>query len=348
LRKMPLMPRLTHKPLTISLFAAALLLTGKATAQNNTEVLSQIGHLIDDALFFSDQYMTPAADAAIYQSSSGWITTPKERDLWEVSIGLHANIFSTPKSDRIFTINNADFSFFELEQGTSAAVPTALGNKDQVFLTGMLGNSPVRLETPQGINMETVAYPYLQGSVGLWFGTELVVKYSSHVKLKKSDYQVYGFGVKHNISRYFKSLREQRIHIAVLAAYSKEDISFNFLNVQTDYGTLGINKINGLVDTWQFQLSASQEFWDNLEFMASFVGNTSEVKYRVSGETGSIEDLVPLQSILNERLREIYKTRINYMGEVGAKYNIGKFSVQTIIAFGKFVNTNVSLQYLLK
>ncbi|RYD93452.1 MAG: DUF1080 domain-containing protein, partial [Sphingobacteriales bacterium] len=237
---------------------------------------------------------------------------------------------------------------FQLEEGNTAAVPTALGNKDQVILTGMLGDSPVRLETPQGINMETVAYPYLQGSVGLWYGTEVVVKYSPHVKLKKSDYQVYGFGLKHNISRYFKSLKEQKIHIAVLAAYSKEDISFNFLNVQTDYGSLGINKINGLVDTWQFQLSASQEFWDNLEFMGSFLANTSDVRYRVTGDTGGIEEIIPLQSVLNTRLREIYKTRINYIGEFGTTYKLGNFNVQAIVAFGKFVNTNVSLQYLFK
>ena len=330
------------------MIATALLCTGGLAAQSTQDILEDMGRLIDDALFFSDQYITPITDAAVYQSSSGWITTPKERDVWEVSFGIHTNIFSTPKSDRLFVLNNSDLTFFQLEEGSSVALPTALGDKKQVYLTGMLGDSPVRLETPQGINMETVAYPYLQGSVGLPYGMELVVKYSPHVKLKKSEYQVYGFGLKHNISRYFKSLEAKRTHIAVLAAYSKEDVSFNFLNVQTNYGSLGINRINGLVDTFQFQVSASQEFWDNLEFMGSFIANTSDVKYRVSGETGSIEQIVPLQSVLNQRLREIYKTRVNYIGEFGTKYKLGNFSIQGIVAFGKFVNTNVSLQYLFK
>jgi len=330
------------------MIAAALFCSGGLAAQSTQQIIADMGRLIDDALFFSDQYITPITDAAVYQSSSGWITTPKKRDVWEVSFGFHANIFFTPKSDRLFVINNSDLTFFQLEDGTSAAVPTALGNKNQVYLTGMLGDSPVRLETPQGIDMETVAYPYLQGSVGLPFGTELVVKYSPHVKLKKSEYQVYGFGLKHNISRYFKNLEAQRIHIAVLASYSKEDVSFNFLNVQTNYGSLGINRINGLVDTYQFQLSASQEFWDNLEFMGSIIGNTSNVKYRVGGETGSIEQIVPLQAVLNQRLREIYKTRVNYIGEFGTTYKLGNFNIQGIVAFGKFVNTNLSLQYLFK
>jgi hypothetical protein len=343
------MQKLMHKPaVTILSFVAALLCTGKAVAQNTQEVAADIGRLITDALFFSNQYVTPATDAAVYQQSSGWITSPRERDLWDVQVGFHTNVFFTPKRDRVFAINNSDFVFFELEEGNSASVPTALGNDKQVWLTGMLGDSPVRLETPEGMDMEVVAYPYLQGSVALPWGNEVIIKYSPQVNLKKSNYQVYGFGLKHNISRYFPALKERKVHIAVLAAYAKEDVSFNFLNVQTDYGSLGINRINGLVDTWQFQVSASQQFWDDLEFMGSFIVNTSDVKYRVGGETGTIEEIVSLQAVLNERLKSIYKTRVNCIGEFSAAYNIGNFNVQTIVAFGKFVNTNISLQYLFK
>jgi len=131
----------------------------------------------------------------------------------------------------------------------------------------------------------------------------------------------------------------------VLGAWSKEDVSFEFLNVKTDYGTLGINQINGLVDTYQLQASGSKEF-GKFEVMGSFMYSVSDVKYKVSGETGTIEETIPLQQILNSRLKSIYKTRINYIGEAAIKYNIGKFNVQTILAFGKFLNTNVSLQYL--
>ena len=337
------MRELMHRQTVLNImFAAVLLCTGKATAQ--AQELQQIGHLIDDALIFSDKYITPATDAAVYQSVSGWITSPKKTKLWEATIALHVNAFLTPQSDRTFTIHNSDLSFFQLEEGTSATVPTAVGNKHQVFLHGQLGESDVRLETPQGINMKTVAYPYLQGSLGLPLGTELVIKYSPQVNLKKSNYQVYGFGLKHNISQYFDTITQKKFHLAALVAYSKEDISVNFLNVETDYGTLGINRINGLVDTWQGQLSGSKEF-GRWEAMGSFIVTRSEFKYRVSGDTGTIEDIIPLQYILNTRLKEIYKTRVNYIGEAAIKYNIGNFNVQTVLAFGKFINSNVSLQY---
>jgi len=321
-----------------------LLCTGKATAQ--AQELQQIGHLIDDALIFSDSYITPATDAAVYQSVSGWVTTAKKPKLWGATIELHVNAFVTPQKDRTFVIRNSDLSFFQLEEGTSATIPTAVGNKNQVYLHGQLGDSDVRLETPQGINMKTVAYPYLQGSLGLPYGSELVVKYSPQVNLKKSNYQVYGVGLKHNISRYFDSITQKKFHLAVLAAYSKEDISVNFLNVETDYGTLGINTINGLVDTWQGQVSASKEY-GRWEVLSSFIVTSSKFKYKVGGDKGTIENLIPLQDILNYRLKEIYKTRVNYIGEAAIKYNIGNFNIQTVLAFGKFINTNVSLQYII-
>lgn len=338
------MPKLTHKAFINGLYAVFLCTAGNATAQTDTEALQQIGHLINDALFFSDQYVTPATDAAVYQSTSGWVRSPKAKKLYEVSFGLHANVFFTPQRDREFDIYNTDFEFFQLEAGDYATVPSALGNDDQVYLVGMLGDSEVRLESPEGIDMETVAYPYLQGGIGLWAGTELIVKYSTRVKLKKSEYQVYGIGLKHNLSQYFKKLEEQKVFFSVMAAYSNEDVSFNFLDIQTDYGTLGINTINGIVDTWQFQLNGSKE-WGRWEAMGGFIVNTSDVKYKVGGEKGSIENLLPLQDVLNKRLESIYKTRMNYIGEMAIKYNIGNFDIQTMLAFGKFANTNISLYY---
>ncbi|GGB86576.1 hypothetical protein GCM10007424_28330 [Flavobacterium suaedae] len=333
--------RFKIKQLLVCIFA---LTAGKTVAQSDIEVMEQMGHLINDALFFSDQYITPATDAAVYQAASGWIASPKKRELWDVSISLRTNVFFTPQSDREFTINNSDFTFFQLEEGESATVPTALGNKHQVYLSGQLGDSEVRLETPQGINMQTVAYPYLQGAIALWGGTELIAKYSTKVKLKKSNYQVYGFGLQHNISQYFKKLEAKKLHLAAMVGYSNEEVSFNFLDIQTDYGTLGISEITGLVDTWQFQLSGSKEF-GSFEVMGSFIVNTSGVEYEVGGEKGSIEEILPLQQVINTRLKEIYKTRVNYIGEAGISYKFNNFSIQSILAFGKFVNTNIAFGY---
>lgn len=333
-----------RKSVKIIIFLIAFLCFTDEAKSQSSQTFEDIGHLLNDALFFSDQYITPATDAAVYQAASGWMTSPKKRKLWDVTLGLHSNVFFVPKRDRSFGIKNSDFSFFQIEGAASATVPTALGNDSQVYLVGDLDGEQIRLKSPEGIDQETVFYPYLQGSVALWFGTEVLVKYSTKTKLKKGDYQVYGFGLKHNFSQYFKKLEAKKIHLAALAVYSKEDISFDFISIPTQYGSLGINRLNGLVDTWQFQVNGSKEF-KNFELMAGIIANTSKFKYVVGGGKGEIEDVIPLQEILNKKLEEIYKTKTNMIGEISGRYQIKKVFLQSVIGFGKFVNTNFSVQY---
>ncbi len=79
--------------------------------------------------------------------------------------------------------------------------------------------------------------------------------------------------------------------------------------------------------------------------MTSFITNKSDFTYDVSGPKGAIENIIPLQDIVNIKLQEINKTKVNAMGELSCRYRISKLFLQSSIAFGKFVNSNVSLQY---
>lgn len=304
-----------------------------------------INNLLNDAIWYTDAFFTPATDAAIYQASSGWVATPQQKKLWDVNVSVHTNVFFVPKANRKFTIRNSDFSFFTIENQASATVPTGLGNDDQVSLVGYIDDgvnqNEVRLKTPEGINMETVVYPYLQASMGIGRGLEVVAKYSSNVKLKKGDYQVYGAGVKYNLSQYLKAMQAKNVYLSTFLGYSKEEITFDFLNASTEqYGSLGINKITGLIDTWQMQVNASKK-WNHFEAMAGVITNASNIKYEVAGET----TFAPIQSYLNVRLSEIYKKKINSIGELSGRYQFNHFFTQANFSFGKFANVNISVQY---
>lgn len=317
----------------------------KANAQSS-QALQELGDLIGDAIFFTDKYITPATDAAVYQAASGWVNTPKKAKLWDFTLGLHGNVFFVPQSDRSFRLSNSDLSFFTIENQSvdSALTPSTLGSDQYVTLIGELDGSPVSLKTPEGINREVVFYPYLQASLGLLYGTEIIAKFSPKVNLKNVEYQVYGLGLKHNLSQYFAGLERRNLHLSVLAAYSKEDLTVRFLDVQTSYGNLGLNALNSLIDTWQFQLNGAKRF-NKFELSAGFIMNTSEFEYKVNGPKGAIEEIIPLQSVLNGELKSIAKTKFNCIGEVSGRYQFSQFYIQPTVAFGKFVNSNLSLQY---
>ena len=140
-----------RKSVKISVLLVAFLCFANKAKSQTSQTFEDIGHLLNDAILFSDQYITPATDAAVYQAASGWMTSPKKRKLWDVTLGLHSNVFFVPKRDRSFEIKNSDFSFFQIEGATPATVPTALGNDSQVYLVGDLDGEQIRLKSPKGL-----------------------------------------------------------------------------------------------------------------------------------------------------------------------------------------------------
>ncbi|MDV7398248.1 DUF6588 family protein, partial [Arthrospira platensis SPKY1] len=80
------------------------------------------------------------------------------------------------------------------------------------------------------------------------------------------------------------------------------------------------------------------------EFVGSIVTNKSWFVYRAGGnpsdEVGRF-----FNDLVNVKLREISKTKVNMMGELSTRYSWSNFTWQTAVMFGKFVNVNTSIQY---
>lgn len=327
------------------MMAIGFVLSAQLVKSQSTQDIQKLGDLVNDAVYFTRLFVTPATDAAVYQASNGWMNTPKKATLWDLNVGLHANVFFVPKSNRTFNVSNSDFKFFTIPAGDpSVALQTALGSDNQIPLTGNIGGQDVIIKSPEGINMETVKYAYLQASLGLLHGTELIVKFSPKIKIAKFNYQVMGIGIKHNLDQYLPSMETNNLHLAAMASYGHEDLSLQFLDAQTAYGNLGLNGLNSLIDTYQFQLNFSKQF-DKLELSTGLIFNSSTFKYKLNGEKGTIENTVPVQAILNQKLLELNSTKSNVLGEISARYPLKKIFFQTTLGFGKFINANFAVQY---
>lgn len=321
-----------------------LFFSGTNLFAQSPEIDPAIGDLIKDAIYFTDLYVTPAADAAVYQAASSWVNTPQKAKLWDFTLGVHVNAFVVPKSDRSFRLNNSDLSFFQIEGQDSALTPTALGSDEFVNLKGTLGGSDISLKSPEGVDRDVVVYPYLQGSLGVGFGTEVVAKVSLEINLKNVSYQVYGVGLKHSLSQYFQKIEDKNFFISALVAYAREDLTVNFLDVETQYGNLGFNALNSLIDTYQFQINGSKK-WNKFELSSGMITNISSFEYKVKGKKGAIEEILPLQDVLNNELKSIASDKFNLIGEISGRYEFNRFFIQSTLAFGKFINSNISLQY---
>jgi hypothetical protein len=155
---------------------------------------------------------------------------------------------------------------------------------------------------------------------------------------------VYGGGLKYNVSQFLPKLEAKNIHLAIATLYSSATISFDFLDITTAYGNLGINQITGFVDTWHFNCIAGKEF-KNFDINANLIFNSSTFEYLITGPKGSIEEIIPFQSIINKELTKIEDTKGNFIAELSGIYHYHKFSFQSSFAFGKFANINLGIQY---
>ncbi|KAB1158013.1 DUF6588 family protein [Flavobacterium luteum] len=329
-----------------------LLISNSGYSQSfDPKVLEHIDEFFNDAVYYADQFITPANDAAVYQSSGVWVFSAKKNKRWSTTFGVHTNVFFVPNRDRTFILKDSDFTFLKIQGATSATIPTALGNGEQINIVDIYGiiNPNYPIQTPKGINENLIVYPHLSAAVSLGSGTELIAKFAPKTKIKRGEYQVYGFGLKHNISQYIKALETKNINLAMTLSNSRENISFDFIDIQTNFGTLGINKINGNVSTWQFQTNVSKSY-NNFEFMLGSIVNSSDFKYKFSGYKGTIDKVITFpgsssQAFLNEKLKDIYKTKINTIFELSVAYRWNKVYFQSSIAFNKFVNSNFSIHY---
>lgn len=55
------------------------LLSAQVAFSQSQTFLNDLGLFIKDAIYYSDQYITPATDAAVYQASSAWVNTAKRK-----------------------------------------------------------------------------------------------------------------------------------------------------------------------------------------------------------------------------------------------------------------------------
>ena len=81
-----------------------------ASFSQSIPTIQEANSFINDAIFYSDKFITPAADGVVYQTSSAWMTSPKKRDLWDFTLGVHTNLFFVSNKEKDFQIKNSDFA----------------------------------------------------------------------------------------------------------------------------------------------------------------------------------------------------------------------------------------------
>lgn len=305
----------------------------------NEQQQADVRAIVNDMVYLSGQYIAPAAEAAAYQSSGGWYTSAKKKDLWDLEISVQGNLLFIPDKSKNFEIDEMRLENLSI-QGGNANTPTALGGDNYIVLEGSIEDlDPFEFDSPEGINESYAKHAQLQASLGLWEGTTLIGRFSPKIKINKTYYQLLGFGVQHNLSQWIPSIRESSFSLAGLITYSFYSVSDTFSEVDLTLGT----KLNSVVvdgESFMLNLVASKQI---KKFnISSAVGMTSsKFEYSVGGEDGVLKVL----SVLNQEFEDLDRSKTNFKADIGVDYKFHDFSVNTMLTFGSYTNLVLGINY---
>ena len=348
------MPISMHKnilPKSKAMHCIALLFLFPVIAAAQNTYLTDVEDFLVDMLLISNKYVSPAAEAAVYQSTGSWYSSAKSLDLFEVDVSLHVNALPVSDAQKSFLVNDSDFIRLDIRDAQTAQVPTALGGETSVFYDFTLGGDDYELQTFEGANQQVFYYPYLQGSIGLWGQTELTLQYVPQVKIDASGYKTFGGAIKHNISQYWlgDTPDSQALQVAVQVAYSlfNSKILFDDFEITaTDSDESVLSLINTLAveaNTITLQFIASKRY-RKFEFVSAIALSENQFDYTMIGEDFTS---LPILDLLNQSFEALEDTSVMMRGNIGVNYHMHNWYLASNVTIGNFINTNLSIHYKL-
>jgi len=305
--------------------------------------------VLSDVVLLSKGFVSPAADASVYQSSSAWYSSAKSVGKFKVDFSIHANVLPIPNKQKSFKVANTDFQKLEIRGGAqSASIPTALGGDTKTFFDFQIGGQDFEMQAFEGVNESFLAHPFMQGSVGLWKETDVSFRYSPKVKIDVSDYQIIGGAIKHNLTQYVrKEGNDKGVEVAVLLSYSKFDLDLFFDEFKLEAtnpqpGSTPLAVINSIIvdaDSWLLQFIASKEC-KKFEFSGSLGLTRNNFQYELGGNDGAF-----LNSFNRALVALDEENEMEFKGDVGINYHFKKFYISSMVSIGKFANCNIALHY---
>ena len=303
---------------------------------------SDLEDVFHDFLIILDRYNQPAAEASTMQTAAGYYTDAKSLKKFNFAVSAGLSGLPFPSNKQSFSVNENELRNFDIRDAEEARIPTALGGEKRVFFDFNIGGDAYEFQAIGGLGTDFFAFPYLQGQLGLWKETELIIRYGPQITIESSDYALYGAGLKHNLSQYFFK-KNRPLEIAILANINWSDFNLRYepLALNPADGAPAIAVIDGtLIDFYSLNTAiiASKDY-KNWTFSGGLVYTNSWIDYELTGEDGQF------LNIFNQVLTALSEQETSFKIDAGAAYNWDKWTLASQISVSEFVNFNIQGVY---
>lgn len=320
------------------------------TAQENLEDLLAAG--VEDAQRFATGYISPAAEAMIYNTSNGWIQSAEVKAPLKFEISLVGNATFIKDEHKTFTLNTADYNNLKFRDGSTVKeVATAFGENDpDIIVYAEVQNGPLTEEVefllPQGlasVNVNVLPTAFLQARLGLFKATEIKVRYFPSIKQEDVKVGLFGLGLQHEFTQWLPGEKLFPVAISGLVTYNRTNANYDF----TDDDIIeGKNQQFDLTqNSWVFQLQASTKLpVFNVYGGVGYLTGTSD--FDVLG-TYRVKAGIPLFETTSE-FKDPFsiKNKVSGVrGTVGASLKLGFFGIHADYNIAKYNNASVGLHF---
>lgn len=333
------------KNVTFSLCALLCLSIG-VKAQDNLNDLLAAG--VADAGRFTNSYLAPGTNSAMYSMNNGWFNTAKVKVLgFEISLVGGASF--TGSSHKSFVLNTADYENLQFRDGSlSKEVSTSLGDITGVFAyvesSGPLGTTQeAEFELPTGLansNINFVPSAFLQASLGVFEGTELKARFLPKVETDTYHAQMFGGAIQHEITHWLPTGEVMPVAISGLVAYTHVSGGYDFTETNVVEGEN--QRFENATNTWLFQLIGSTKlpvinFYGGIGYISGKSETDLKGTYRVKSGFVSSETIVDPFSVES--------TVSGLRGTVGARLKLGIFGVHVDYTMAEYNNVSFGLNF---
>ncbi|NAS11079.1 DUF6588 family protein [Poritiphilus flavus] len=325
-------------------FLLAIFLGTLSWAQSNINDLLAAG--IDDAQRFTNDYLAPVSEGAIYSISGSWYNTADAKPLGGFEISIIGNLtgFKNKDDKKAFTLNTADYENLQFTDGsTSKLVSTALGDIEGINVVVTDGNVfSETFELPSGLASEDFNFlpsGYLQASVGLIKGTELKARFLPKINTDDASISLYGFGIQHDFTKHLPADKVLPVAISAVIGYTHFDASYDFTDTSVVAGQ--DQRLEMDINSWVFQAVVSTRLP-----VINFYGGLGYLTGK--SETNVLGTYVVTSGPFQTTYTDPFSVSANASGvtaNIGTKLKLGFFRLHADYTIAEFNNLSVGVNF---
>jgi hypothetical protein len=220
-----------------ALFAALLMVATflpRLAAAQITDLDNVLEAGIDDAALLTNAYLAPATAGFGAGLNTGWAGAARPLKRYGLSVRVGAALAAVPSGDQSFTVAQDANGDFRLEDDVLQTVtignpgigssPTVGGDEGEPTYRLVLPDGLGEIDMPEGTGIPYAPAPIVQASVGIGFGTELMVRFVPQIEAvdEYGSINLLGLGAKYDLS--YGVLKKLPFNLTLMGNYTSLDI----------------------------------------------------------------------------------------------------------------------------